>query len=46
MLATQYGLLPIQETLSVGNYELEPLAFSGKWQLGGVTPELLPASLK
>ena len=46
MFATQYGLLPIQETLSVGNYELEPIAFRGKWQLGGVTPELLPASLK
>jgi hypothetical protein len=46
MFATQYGALPILETLSIGNYEQQPVAFRGKWQLGAVTPKPLPSSLK
>jgi hypothetical protein len=44
--ATQYGTLPIAETLSIGDVAVDPVAVLGKWELGGLTPGPLPASLK
>lgn len=44
--ATQYGALPIQEILTIGDFRLDPEAFSGRWELGGLTPKPLPDSLK
>ncbi|MEY2424694.1 MAG: hypothetical protein QOI61_266 [Actinomycetota bacterium] len=44
--ATQYGALPIAETLSLGDINVDELAALGKWELGGLTPIALPDSLK
>jgi hypothetical protein len=44
--ATQYGALPIGETLSLGDVAVDPIAALGKWELGGLTPTALPDSLK
>jgi hypothetical protein len=44
--ATQYGALPIAETLSIGDVNVDPIAALGKWELGGLTPTALPDSLK
>jgi hypothetical protein len=46
VFATQYGALPIGETLSIGDVELDPTAFLAKWELGGLTPTALPDTLK
>ncbi|MEY2398687.1 MAG: hypothetical protein QOJ00_1861 [Actinomycetota bacterium] len=46
VFATQYGALPIAETLSIGDIASDPTAFMGKWELGGLTPAPLPASEK
>jgi len=44
--ATQYGALPIAESLSLGDVNVDPIAAIGKWELGGLTPTALPDSLK
>jgi hypothetical protein len=44
--ATQYGALPISETLSLGDVNVDPIAALGKWELGSLTPTPLPDSVK
>lgn len=44
--ASQFGALPIQETLSINALERDPVAFIGKWEIGGLTPKPLPDSVK
>ncbi|HVV37093.1 MAG TPA: hypothetical protein VHC63_10860 [Acidimicrobiales bacterium] len=44
--ATQYGALPISETLSLGDFEADATAALGKWELGALTPSPLPDSVK
>ncbi len=44
--ATQYGALPIAETLALGDIVADQIAALGKWELGGLTPTPLPDSLK
>ena len=44
--ATQYGGLPIGETLSIGDINVDPIAALGKWELGSLTPTALPDNLK
>ncbi len=46
VFATQYGAMPIAETLAIGDVLLDPTGFIGKWELGGLTPAALPGSLK
>ena len=46
VFATQYGAMPIAETLAIGDILLDPTGFIGKWELGGLTPTALPGSLK
>jgi hypothetical protein len=48
IFATQYGALPIGETLSIGdvNSPAADFAISALWELGGLTPKPLPDSLK
>lgn len=46
VFATQYGAMPIQEILAVGDFRQDPVAFAGRWELGGLTPKPLPDSLK
>ncbi|MEY2469813.1 MAG: hypothetical protein QOF21_2511 [Actinomycetota bacterium] len=46
VFATQYGAMPIQETLSVGDIAVDPTGFIGKWELGGLTPAPLPSPTK
>ena len=44
--ATEYGALPIGETLSIGDVNSDPVAALAKWELGGLTPTALPDNLK
>lgn len=44
--ATQYGALPIAESLSIGDVERDEIAAIGKWELGALQPKALPDSLK
>ena len=44
--ATQYGALPIAETLSIGDVNVDDYAALAKLELGGLTPKPLPDSLK
>jgi hypothetical protein len=44
--ATQYGALPIAESLSIGDINVDEVAALGKWELGALTPTALPDSLK
>jgi hypothetical protein len=44
--ATQYGALPISETLALGDFENDAVAALGKWELGALTPSPLPDSVK
>jgi hypothetical protein len=44
--ATQYGALPISETLSIGDIENDAKGALGKWELGALTPTPLPDSVK
>jgi len=44
--ATQYGALPIAESLSIGDINSDEVAALGKWELGALTPTALPDSLK
>lgn len=44
--ATQYGALPIAETLALGDINVDPVAAIGKWELGGLAPAPLPDALK
>lgn len=44
--ASQYGVLPIAETLSLGDPNVDDFAISARWELGGLTPKALPDSLK
>ncbi|MEY2473522.1 MAG: hypothetical protein QOK28_2851 [Actinomycetota bacterium] len=44
--ATQYGALPIAETLALGDFENDAVAALGKWELGALTPTPLPDSVK
>ncbi len=46
VFAPQYGALPIQETLSVGDVEVDATGFIGKWEFGGLDPKPLPDSQK
>ncbi len=46
IFATQYGALPIGETLSIGDVNIDDFAISALWELGGLTPKALPDSLK
>ncbi len=48
IFATQYGALPIGETLSLNDVNApgDSFAISALWELGGLTPKPLPASLK
>ena len=46
VFATQYGVLPIGESLSIGDITTDSTAFIGKWELGGLTPVPLTDSLK
>jgi hypothetical protein len=44
--STQYGALPIAETLALGDFENDAVAALGKWELGALTPTALPDSVK
>lgn len=44
--ATQYGALPISETLSINDVNTSPFAALAKFELGALTPSALPDSLK
>lgn len=44
--ATQYGALPIGEGLALGDFENDPVAALGKWELGALAPSPLPDSVK
>jgi hypothetical protein len=44
--ATQYGALPVAETLALGDFENDAIAALGKWELGALTPTPLPDSVK
>ncbi len=46
VFATQYGALPIQEILTIGDFREDAVAFAGRWELGGLTPKPLPDALK
>jgi hypothetical protein len=44
--ATQLGALPIAESISVGNTDIDPVAFYSAYSLGGLAPTPLPDVLK
>lgn len=46
IFSSQYGMLPISETLSLGDPNIDDFAISARWELGGLTPKALPDSLK
>ncbi len=46
IFASQFGALPIGENLSLGDVNVDPVAISARWELGGLTPKPLPQGLK
>ncbi len=46
VFATQYGAMPIAESLALGDINIDAIAALGKWELGQLTPTALPDSLK
>lgn len=46
VFASQFGMLPIGESLALGDVALDAYAIAARWELGGTTPKALPVSLK
>ncbi|MDP1795478.1 MAG: hypothetical protein Q8K63_15170 [Acidimicrobiales bacterium] len=46
IFASQFGVLPIGETLSLGDAAVDEFAIAARWELGALTPKALPDSLK